>query len=125
MTVPPSHDRAPALNGSRNRAALTAKRDAEGDGRLDSPPAPSALPSPLMVAIDRRLAKWRKRDLSDPKWSAVGWYGVNLVRQGLTDDKAEAREALEALVASGRAHKWEGPSGILWSGAPRDVIDVR
>lgn len=28
---------------SRNRAALTAKRDADGEGCLDSPPAPSAL----------------------------------------------------------------------------------
>lgn len=79
-------------------------------------------PSPLMVALDRRLKAWRRRELND---DGVLWHGINRIRQGLCDDKAEARTALLALVETGRAERFDCSSGVFWRALPPPMVDVR
>jgi hypothetical protein len=81
-------------------------------------------PTPLMIALDRRLKKWRKRDESDAGYGVAAVYGINHIRQGL-GEKEEVRSALLALVDLGRVQREVFTSGILWKAAPRDTIDVR
>ncbi len=78
----------------------------------------------IATAIDRRLTKWRKRELASDDYPFPLWHGINRIRQGICE-KPAARAALLALVASGRAERVEMSNGIFWRGGLRDVIDVR
>lgn len=86
-----SHHRPDALNGSRNRAALTAKRDAEGEGCLDSPPAPSA------TSIAKSLSEPLRKMVAEAE--AYGdWHLVRVAGAGLdTRYYGERRDELRAL----------------------------
>ena len=78
-------------------------------------------PSPLMIALNKRLHKWRRREEND---DGRLWHGISHIRQGL-GEKAEVRAALIALHAAGRVERFDASNGVYWRAAPVDTLDVR
>ena len=76
--------------------------------------------TPTMIAIDRRLKQWRKRELND---DGILWHGINRIRQGIAD-KQEAKAALIALVETRRVEMFTCGSGQFWRARPVDTIDA-
>lgn len=82
-----------------------------------------SLPTPLELAVDRRLYKWRRSNKGDNDPRFPNWHGISAIANGL-GSKVDVRAALATLVEKGRVERGDFSNGIYYRGAERDIINL-